>query len=179
MLGGCGRSGRDGAPASALTSCCSVIVHGSALLLVEMALYLDTSCLLKLFFPEPETARTLALVAAEPQVIVSSLARLESLSQIHARVTGGLLSPTRARQLRQRLEAVLKLAPYEQVPCPADVIDSAAAQIKVAAKTGYCRTLDRLHLSTMHGLGIQRLLTNDDTQAAAARALGMEVVLPR
>ena len=60
-----------------------------------MALYLDTSCLLKVFFPEPETDRTLALIAAEPQVLVSSLARLECLSQIHARAAGGLLSPTR------------------------------------------------------------------------------------
>ena len=143
-----------------------------------MTVYLDTSCLLKVFFPEPETARTLALVAAESQVIVSSLARLETLSQIHARVAGGLLSPARARRLRQRVEAVLQLAPYEQVSCPADVIDVAAAQINFS-KTGYCRTLDRLHLAMMHALGLQRLLTNDGTQAAAARALGMEVLLPR
>jgi hypothetical protein len=40
-------------------------------------------------------------------------------------------------------------------------------------------TLDRLHLSTMHALGVWRLLTDDDTQAAAARALGMDVLLPR
>ena len=34
-------------------------------------------------------------------------------------------------------------------------------------------------LAAMEALGIRRLLTNDDQQAAAARALGFGVVLPR
>ncbi len=143
-----------------------------------MALYLDTSCFLKVFFPEPETDRTLALICAEPRVLVSSLTMLEALSQIHARVAGGLLSPGRATRLRRRLEAVLALAPYELVRCPGDVVDVAAEQVKVAARTGYCRTLDRLHLATMQALEVRRLLTNDDTQAAAARTVGFDVLMP-
>jgi predicted nucleic acid-binding protein len=144
-----------------------------------MALYLDTSCLLKVFFPEPETERTLMLIAADPRVLVSSLVRLEILSQIHARAAAGLLSPGRARRLRQRIEAVIELAPYEHVRCPATIFDIAADQIADAAKRAYCRTLDRLHLATMQALGVHRLLTNDDVQAAAARSLGLDVILPR
>ena len=34
-----------------------------------MALYVDTSCLLKVFFPEPETMATVALIAREHQVV--------------------------------------------------------------------------------------------------------------
>jgi hypothetical protein len=64
------------------------------------------------------------VISAESRVVVSSLARLERLSQIHGRVAGGLLSASRARRLLQRVEAVL-------------------------------------------------------TQAAAARALGFQVLLPR
>jgi predicted nucleic acid-binding protein len=144
-----------------------------------VALYLDTSCLLKVFFPEPETDRTLTLIGAEPRVLVSSLTRLEALSQIHARVAGGLLSPARATRLRQRIDAVLKLAPYEQVRCPAEIFDIAADQTRITVKVAYCRTLDRLHLVTMQALGVHRLLTNDTVQAAAARSLGLDVVLPR
>ncbi len=144
-----------------------------------MSLYLDTSCLLKVFFPEPETDRTLALIAAESRVLVSSLARLESRSQIHARTAGGLLSPARAGRLWKRFETVIALAPYEQLRCPADVIDIAAEQINLAARNAYCRTIDRMHLATMQVLGVSRLLTNDDAQAAAARVLGFDVVLPR
>jgi predicted nucleic acid-binding protein len=144
-----------------------------------MALYLDTSCLLKVFFLEPETARTLELISAESEVVVSSLARLETFSQIQARVAGGLLSSARAERLRQRIVSVLELAPYTVVRCPADVFDIAEGHIEVTEKSGYCRTLDRLHLATMEAIDVRRILTNDDMQATAARALGMEVLVPR
>ena len=44
-----------------------------------MSLYLDTSCLLKMLFPEPETRRVMQLVAVEEHVVISTLARLETL----------------------------------------------------------------------------------------------------
>jgi len=144
-----------------------------------MALYLDTSCLLKVFFPQAETDRTLALIAAEARAVVSSLAKLEMRSQINARVAGGMLSPARARRLWQRVEAVTAAPPYEHVACPADIIDIAAEQITFGSRRAHCRTLDRLHLATMLSLGIRRLLTNDERQAAVARGMGLDVTLPR
>jgi predicted nucleic acid-binding protein len=144
-----------------------------------MALYLDTSCLLKMFFPEPETAATVALIAREPHVIVSSLARLEALVHIHGRVAAKLLSATTARRLTERLDQVLQEEPYELVPCPPGIIEIAETTVRTVVKSAYCRTLDRLHLATMQVLAVHRLLTNDDTQARAARALGFETVQPR
>jgi len=144
-----------------------------------MALYLDTSCLLKAFFPEPETAATVTLIAREPHVIISSLARLEALVHIHARVAAKMLSATAARRLTERLDQVLQEEPYELVPCPSGIIEIAETQVRTLVKSAYCRTLDRLHLATMQVLGVHRLLTNDDTQARAARALGFETVQPR
>ena len=44
-----------------------------------VSLYIDTSCLLKLLFPEPESARVGESVAAEKRVVVSALGRLEAL----------------------------------------------------------------------------------------------------
>jgi predicted nucleic acid-binding protein len=144
-----------------------------------MALYLDTSCLLKVFFPEPETAATVALVARESHVVISSLARLESLVHIHGRVAAKLLSAPAARRLIQRFDQVMQAEPYELVPCPPGIIEIAETQVRPAVKSTYCRTLDRLHLATMQALGVHRLLTNDETQARAARGLGFEITLPR
>ena len=143
------------------------------------ALYLDTSCLLKAFFPEPETPKTLELIAREQRVVVSSLARLEALSQIHARVAGGTLPVATARRLVQRIDQILRGDPYEVVACPSGIIEAAEAQTRPMAKAAHCRTLDRLHLTVMQALGLRRLLTNDDMQAQAARHLGFDVVLPR
>jgi predicted nucleic acid-binding protein len=143
-----------------------------------VTLYVDTSCLLKLFFLEPETPRTMELIAAEPQVIVSSLTRLEALVQIQGRVTARELPPSAAEHLRRRIDRVLRADPFEVVPCPPDVIDMAEAQIR-RRRAVHCRTLDRLHLAIMQSLGLDRLLTNDGGQARAARALGFEAILPR
>jgi uncharacterized protein with PIN domain len=69
-----------------------------------MPLYLDTSCLLKVFFPEPETMRTIDLIAQGSHVVVSSLARLEALVHVHGRVAAKMLSAAAAQRLTRRLE---------------------------------------------------------------------------
>jgi hypothetical protein len=51
--------------------------------------------------------------------------------------------------------------------------------VRSLPKDRYCPTLDRLHLAVMQALGFRRLLTNDDAQARAGRALGFSVSLPR
>jgi predicted nucleic acid-binding protein len=144
-----------------------------------VSLYLDTSCLLKVLFPEPETAQVLRLVATEDEVVVSNLARLEACVQIHARTAGGGLTRAAARALIARLATLLGQAPYELVRVPAGIIERADAQVRSLSKDAYCPTLDRLHLAVMQDLDIRRVLTNDDAQARAARALGFTVLVPR
>jgi len=140
------------------------------------ALYLDTSCLLKLFFREPESIRVAEILAAEQQVVVTELVRLEAETQFRARRLGGLLSKPKYQRLVEELAGTLVLAPFQLLPFPADAFDQArviAARVRV-----HCRTLDLLHLAAMHTLGLQRLFTNDATQASAARALELAVVTP-
>ena len=146
---------------------------------VAVSLYLDTSCLLKLLFPEPETARVMQLIAAEDHVVVSTLAHLEALVQLHARIVGGLLSKARARALAGRLDGILRQRPYELVDTPSNVVELAEDQVKRFPREAHCPTLDRLHLGVMRSLELTRLLTNDDAQARAARGLGLEVATPR
>ncbi len=119
------------------------------------------------------------LVAAEEHVVVSGLARLETFVQIHARAVGGLLSWPAARSLIKRLDELLRQDPYEVVRTPAEIVDLAEGQVRGLPRRAYCPTLDRLHLAAMRSLDLNRLLTNDDAQARAARALGFSAVLPR
>jgi predicted nucleic acid-binding protein len=144
-----------------------------------MSLYLDTSCLLKLFFPEPESARTAFLVSRERRVAVSSLARLEALVQIQARAAGGLLSARAVAGLLRMIDGTLACAPYDVVTTPGGIDRVAEKQILPISRSVHCRTLDRLHLAAMQALGLSRLLTNDDIQARAATAMAFEVVMPR
>ncbi len=144
-----------------------------------MSLYLDTSCLLKVLFPEPETSRVMQLIDGEEHVVVSSLARLEALVQIHARAVGGLVTSAAARLLVARLDELLRQDPYDVVPTPMEIIDLAEGQVRRFPRRAHCPTLDRLHLSVMKSFDLDRLLTNDSAQARAARALGFSAVLPR
>ena len=143
-----------------------------------MSLYLDSSCLLKMLFPEPETMRVMQLVAAEEHVVVSTLARLETLVQIQARRAGGLLRETAASALVARLDTVFRQTPYEIVRTPAEMVDVAEAHLRSRPREAHCPTLDRLHLAVMKSLDVRRLLTNDQAQARAARALGFSVIVP-
>jgi predicted nucleic acid-binding protein len=143
-----------------------------------MSLYIDTSCLLKLFFAEPDSAAVAALVAAEDHVVVSTLARLELHVQIQGRVAGGTLPSRAATALMALVHRTLAETPYEVVETPANIFSVAAEQITPMGRSVHCRTLDRLHLAAMEALGLGRLLTTDDTQARAALARGFEVVRP-
>jgi predicted nucleic acid-binding protein len=144
-----------------------------------VSLYLDTSCLLKTIFPEPETSRVMEIIAGEDHVVVSTLSHLEALVHIHARTVGGLLTRAAARSLIERLEELLRREPYEVVRIGTEVTELAEGQVRRLPRRGYCPTLDRLHLAVMKSLDLTRLLTNDDAQARAARGLGFSAVVPR
>lgn len=141
------------------------------------ALYLDTSCLLKLFIREPESPRVIELLSGESQIVVSELTRLEAETQLRARLRGGLLTKGKYDKVARELEATLTLDPFSVAPFPIEAFERArsfAHRTKV-----HCRTLDLLHLAAMDCDGLSRLLTNDSVQATVARSLGIAVELPR
>ena len=142
-----------------------------------MSLYLDTSCLLKLVFVEPESDRVYRLIQAEAQVVVSTLAELEAEQQLWSQRLGGILTRRELTRLNGFLAGLRGAAPFVHMTTPHDLAQISRGQISTSGV--YCRTADRLHLAAMAALGVDRLLTNDDQQAAAARALGFAVVLPR
>lgn len=141
------------------------------------AAYIDTSCLLKLLLPEPESSAVAELVAEQKRLVVSSLAELEARSQLFALRRGGALRPSQYRATTERLDALMGEAPFEAVALGGEVFDAAIAQVRQQG-TVHCRTLDRLHLGAMQLLGIQVLLTTDRQQAAAARGLDLRVRSP-
>jgi predicted nucleic acid-binding protein len=140
-----------------------------------VSLYLDTSCLLKLVFSEPESPKVASLLAPESRIVVSNLGQLEASVEINGRVESGYLTRSAATRLLRALDALVGLAPYELAALPASILETARTQVVPPGKTLHCRTIDRLHLAAMHELGLGRLLTNDRIQASAAAALGFTV----
>ena len=140
-------------------------------------IYLDTSCLLKLFRDEADSPAVQQAVAVEKTVVVSSLAELEAEVQLKAAALGGEIRTSQWRQYQAQLVAMRNLQPYHFRFLPAAIFSTALKQHRQARGT-YCRTLDRMHLAAMEEFKIHRLMTLDRVQADAAVALGYDVVQP-
>jgi predicted nucleic acid-binding protein len=140
-------------------------------------IYIDSSSLLKTLWEEPESAAVRQAIAGETRVVVSVLTELETEVQLRAKWLGGAVTKARYEGYREMLTSFRDTAPFEFRDLPGDVFQRAIAQ-HLAGKR-LCRSLDRLHLAAMDELGLHRLLTNDDKQAAIARELGYEAVSPK
>jgi predicted nucleic acid-binding protein len=142
--------------------------------MTDQAAYIDTSCLLKLLFPEPESTAVAELVGNEAVIVVSALTRVEAEQQIVARRLGGHITAARQRKLQSGLVALLEKSPFETRGLGSTLWDLALGQMAKAKV--HCRTLDRLHLAAMAELGVHRLITHDQRQASAAADSGFEVI---
>lgn len=140
-------------------------------------IYLDTSCLLKLLREEAESAAVRYAVEAESEVVVSSLAELETEVQLKAAALGGEIRTSQRRQYQARLAAMRNFDPFHFRYLPAAVFATALRQHR-HPQAIHCRSLDRLHLAAMEELKLRRLMTLDELQAKVARALDFEVVRP-
>ena len=140
-------------------------------------IYIDTSCLLKLFRDEPFSDAVLTEIGAQSQVIVSSLAELETLVQLKAAWAGGMIARSKWHRLEAELTQLRNQPPFEFRTLPGTVFQTALRQHRNAGET-HCRGLDRLHLAAMEELRVTRLMTHDEGQARAAEAAGFQVVFP-
>jgi predicted nucleic acid-binding protein len=127
-------------------------------------LYLDSSALVKLVMPEPETGALLRLLAGWPERLSSALARVEVLRA--ARRVGDERAPGKA-------EAVLARVGLLEVD--GAILDSAAL-----LGPPELRSLDALHLASALSLGgdLGGMAVYDDRLARAARLSGIRVFAP-
>ncbi len=140
-------------------------------------IYLDTSSLLKLLIAEPESPAVQMAVRSESDAVISPLSELEALVQLRGMWLGGELSARQQKQILARFQAMRQEEPFLFPQISGTIFPTALRQHQAAGKV-HCRGFDRLHLAAMEELAIKRLMTNDGSQAAAAKALGFEVIVP-
>ena len=140
-------------------------------------IYLDSSCLLSLLWDEQESADVIHAVAREEAVVITALAELETLVQLKAAHLGGGYNLPRLRLLEAHLTRLYGQPPYEFRALSGTLLKTALRQHRNSG-TLHCRAFDRLHLAAMEELQVRRLMTHDQAQAAAAVAMGFEVIQP-
>lgn len=129
-----------------------------------MAVYLDSSALVKLAVEEPESRALRAFLRRKRPVVSSALARTEVL---RALLPSGREAIERGHEVLVRVDLVRvndRILGAAGVLLPPEV-----------------RSLDAIHLETARLLGsdLAWLVTYDERMAAAGRSLGLRVTAPR
>jgi predicted nucleic acid-binding protein len=131
-----------------------------------VAVYLDTSALVKLVVVEPESTALRRWLRASPRArVTSDLARAELLRAVRA-ARAGDRALAQARRVLSRVSSM---------PLSREVLDGAGMLEPVAL-----RSLDAIHLASALTLAdqLEVIVTYDDRLATAAAAAGAAVAAP-
>lgn len=144
------------------------------------ARYWDTSCVLPLYVPEPDSARLAELAAGQDDPIASSqILGFEFLFAIHARVARRQIPKDFAAKVQRKFMVDAAAGRFLMIPLGDDLLSTVAA---MTAKLVTCapglevRTLDGIHLATATRMDSEEVVTTDKRMRKAAKLLGLQVL---
>lgn len=138
--------------------------------------YLDTGCLVKLYYPEQDSAVVAAKTAGRP-IIYTSLHDLEIATALQLKIFRREATEEQARAARQLVSEDLaagKLVALDIVN--RTTLDAAITLANAhAAETG-SRALDTLHCAPAQALNVEAFLSTDARQLALARLIHLPLL---
>jgi predicted nucleic acid-binding protein len=138
--------------------------------------YLDTGCLLKLYYPEPESAAVAAAVAGEI-IVFTALHELEMMTAMQLKLFRG---EGKVEQAAAALGLVHEdLAAGKLVEAAVDwrtVFREAARLAQAHAARVGCRSLDILHCTLAQATDATVFFSSDTRQITLARTEGLRVL---
>ncbi len=145
-----------------------------------MPVCFDTSLLVKLYVPEPDSASVLALVGSLTEPIVfTDFHRAEFVTALHCKEGRKEITPS---QLAKALADVNKdLQDGALVWMEADWKRALVGTVRLStahAAAILCRTLDAVHIALALQLRVRSIATKDHRQERLAVAAGLKVLKP-
>lgn len=139
-------------------------------------IYLDTGCFVKLYYPEPDSAKVIALIHGKP-VCYTPLHELESVNALQLKVFLKSATATQATAARALIEADAKSGVLMSVSAEWDDIFREAVKLAElhSASLG-CRSLDVLHCAAAKILAANEFVSTDARQKSLATAMGLNLV---
>jgi len=138
--------------------------------------YLDTGCLVKLYYPERDSELVAARISGET-LVYTPLHALELTTAFELKI---FRKEATKNQVEEALALVREdIAVGKLVSVDAHLLESLNEAVRIArlyaAKTG-CRALDTLHCAWAKNLQISGFLSTDVRQLDLARRLELEVI---
>jgi len=139
-------------------------------------IYLDTGCFVKLYYPEADSAKVIALIQGQP-ICYTPLHELEFVNALELKVffknaVAAQLTAARALVDADLKTGVLVLASIDWK----DVFQEATRLAGQHTSLIGCRSLDVLHCAAAKILGVSEFITTDGRQKKLAAAMGLNPV---
>jgi len=136
-------------------------------------MYIDTSCLVAYYLPEPQSDFVQSTLQVTERRIISQLVQVEFISALKKKQRMGELSAKDANKTFNLFKNHIKDDVYELIPLKPENYTIAEFIIKTTNQP--LRTLDALHLGCVYSESLM-LFSFDDVLNTAAEELGLEVV---
>ena len=144
--------------------------------------YWDTSCVLKLYTPEADSATFLTLAGQATEPLVSSeILAAELYAAFCQKELRGELKNGAADRLHKQFDADCIAGRWLLIPLGRDVLGKAEHVTKAAYRHRHpvsLRTLDAIHLASALLCKASQIVTTDDRMKQAAAIAGLTVFQP-
>jgi len=138
--------------------------------------YLDTGCFVKLYYPEPESAKIIAHIQGKP-VSYTPLHELEFVNALQFKVFLKSATAAQTAAARALVEADLKAGVLVSASGDwKDIIWEAAKLAEQHTSLIGCRSLDVLHCAAAKVLAASEFISTDARQKKLATAMGLNLV---
>ncbi|MBN1675395.1 MAG: type II toxin-antitoxin system VapC family toxin [Kiritimatiellae bacterium] len=140
-------------------------------------IYWDTSCVLKLYAPEPDSEACLVLAEGSPKPLLSSeVLEVELYYALRRKEMAGALKRGAAERLFKTFRGDVEEGRIALLPLGRDVIAHALELGRECLKHKppvLLRSLDGIHLATARVATCGRIVTTDERMRRAAALLGL------
>jgi len=134
-------------------------------------IYLDTGCLVKLYYPEPESTRIAAYVQGKP-ICYTPLHALEFANALQLKVFSRTATSEQVAAARALVETDLKTGILSSVACDwTAVFHQAVTLSEQHSHVLGCRSLDVLHCAAAKLVGADEFVSTDSRQMNLARTM--------
>jgi predicted nucleic acid-binding protein len=139
-------------------------------------IYLDTGCLVKLYYPEPDSQKVAALVA-DRSICFNPLHELEFTNALHLKLFHRSATSVQLQAARALVEADMKSGVLLPAVANWEKIFHAATDLARQHSASFgCRSLDVFHCAAASVLEASEFLSTDARQKQLAGAMGLKLV---
>lgn len=146
------------------------------------AIYWDSSALIKLYAPEPDSSDYLRLLIQQPEdLAISFLHRVELYFALCGKESRGEIVRGSARRLFELFDRHVNAGRYYLIPWGEDVALESRQLLDAslsAMPPVMLRSLDGLHLGALRAAKIQSIVTADMRMRDAARIAAIGIIEP-